>query len=42
MLGIYLEIASRKFEHWSLLAPDPLEAVLWAGQKPAKNLSAES
>ncbi|KAK8970477.1 hypothetical protein KSP40_PGU012035 [Platanthera guangdongensis] len=31
--GIYLEIAVSKYEHWSSLAPLPLEVVISAGQK---------
>jgi hypothetical protein len=31
--GVYPEIAVSKHEHWSSLAPLPLEVVLSAGQK---------
>jgi hypothetical protein len=31
--GVYPEIAVSKYEHWSSLAPLPLEIVLSAGQK---------
>jgi len=31
--GIYADIAERKQEYWSLLAPLPMEVVLSAGEK---------
>ena len=33
MLGICVDIASSKHEHWSSLAPLPFEVVISAGQK---------
>lgn len=32
-IGVHAEIASTKHDHWSSLAPLPLEIVLSAGQK---------
>lgn len=31
--GIHADVAETKHEHWSSLAPDPMEVVLSAGQK---------
>ncbi|XP_008790705.2 coiled-coil domain-containing protein SCD2-like isoform X2 [Phoenix dactylifera] len=36
--GIYPEISSSKYEHWSSLAPLPLEVVISAGQKAKEEL----
>lgn len=39
VLGIYPEIAISKYEHWSSLAPLPLEVVISAGQKAKEESS---